>query len=255
MSVYHQNPTTTLRQGHVLDVLASLPAESVQTCVTSPPYWGLRDYGVPGVEWPAVAFAPMAGLPELEADGWWLRSDVVWAKPNPMPESVTDRPTRAHEYVFLLAKSERYFYDAEAVREPAVSLFGRGVIGRGSQGSAQAVGCAGRQPQQDHSGWMGGDGETRNVRSVWTITPKPYRGAHFATMPPDLARTCILAGSRPGDVVLDPFNGAGTTGLVALQESRRFEGVELSVDYCQLSIERWRTQAPQALLPFAGRRR
>lgn len=357
MEPYHRGREGDLYCGHVLDVLGSLPDGSAQTGVTSPPYWGLRDYGVPGVAWSAVRFAPMAGLPDVEvpawtgclglepeplafvghlvhvfravrrvlkddgtlwlnlgdsyaqseirhrngqgtrqtecrggltsgstewneataqvgrkpntglapknllgipwrvafalqADGWWLRSDVIWAKPNPMPESVTDRPTKAHEYVFLLAKSPKYFYDAGAVREPATSPFGRGVIGRGSQGSAQAVGCGGRRPQQDHSGWMGGDGETRNLRSVWTITPKPYRGAHFATMPPDLARTCILAGSRPGDIVLDPFNGSGTTGLVAGELGRRYVGSELNEDYCRLSIERWRqggAQAPLAL--------
>ena len=174
----------------------------------------------------------------LQDDGWFLRSDIVWAKPNPMPESVTDRPTRAHEYVFLLTKRPRYFYDADAIRERASSDFGRGATGRGSQGSALAVGCNGRQPQQDHSGWMGGDGETRNARDVWTITPEPFAEAHFATMPPELARRCILAGSRKGDVVLDPFGGAATTALVAMQHGRRALLCELNPEYVEIQRRR-----------------
>ena len=185
----------------------------------------------------------------LRADGWYLRSDIIFSKPNPMPESVTDRPTRAHEYVFLLTKRARYFYDADAIRERASSDFGRGATGRGSQGSALAVGCNGRQPQQDHSGWMGGDGETRNARDVWTITPEPFAEAHFATMPPELARRCILAGSRKGDVVLDPFGGAATTALVALQHGRRALLCELNPEYVEIQRRRLADFAADASSP------
>lgn len=322
-------PHAMVLEGHVLDRLADLPSGRAQTCVTSPPYWGLRDYGVPGVAWSAVRFAPMTGLPEVEvpawtgclglepeplafvghlvhvfrevrrvlkdngtlwlnlgdsyaqseirhgngqgtrqtewneataqvgrkpntglapknllgipwrvafalqADGWWLRSDVIWAKPNPMPESVTDRPTKAHEYVFLLAKSAEYSYDKEAIKEPAVC----GNHKRTVFDNACEVTPPGTPP---HKGLRHAPGPEagRNKRSVWTIIPKPYRGAHFATMPPDLARTCVLAGSRPGDIVLDPFNGSGTTGLVAGELGRRYVGVELNPEYIALTRER-----------------
>ena len=270
--------------GDVRETLRGVPDGCAQTCVTSPPYFGLRDYGnaaqigqetTPrefvdalvavmrdvrrvladdGTLWLNIGdsysqqgngYKPkdLLGIPwrlafALQDDGWYLRSDIVWAKPNPMPESVTDRPTRAHEYVFLLTKRARYFYDADAIRERASSDFGRGATGRGSQGSALAVGCNGRQPQQDHSGWMGGDGETRNARDVWTITPEPFAEAHFATMPPELARRCILAGSRKGDVVLDPFGGAATTALVALQHGRRALLCELNPEYVEIQRRR-----------------
>jgi len=140
----------------------------------------------------------------LQDDGWYLRSDIVWAKGNPMPESVKDRPTRSHEYVFLLAKSERYFYDTEAVKEVAA------------------------------------EGGHRNRRSVWGINPKPYKGAHFAVMPEELARLCILAGSKPGDMVLDPFSGSGTTLAVARLLGRSYLGIELNPEYVPLINERVR---------------
>ena len=135
--------------------------------------FGVKPKDLIGIPW-MLAFA-------LRADGWYLRQDIIWHKPNPMPESVRDRCTKAHEYVFLLSKSPRYYFDGEAMKEPAVSEKGRGAIGRGGQGSAKAVGCNGRQPQQDHSGWLGGDGETRNRRSVWTVATKPYNGKKALT--------------------------------------------------------------------------
>jgi DNA modification methylase len=196
---------------------------------------GLKPKDLIGIPW-RVAFA-------LQADGWYLRQDIIWHKPNPMPESVTDRCTKSHEYIFLLTKSARYFYDAAAVSEEATSNQGAGVIGRGGQSSAKAVGCNGRQPQQDHSGWMGGDGETRNRRSVWNITTKPYKEAHFATFPEEIPRTCILAGSKKGDTILDPFSGAGTTGVVAEKLDRKYIGIELNPQYTKLAEDRiWNVQ-------------
>lgn len=150
----------------------------------------LKPKDLMGVPW-RVAFA-------LQDDGWFLRSDVIWHKPNPMPESIKDRPTKAHEYLFLFAKSERYFYDADAIKGQT----------------------------------------TRNKRSVWTVTTKPYKGAHFATYPPELIEPCILAGSTEGGTVLDPFTGSGTTGAVAIKHGRRFIGTELNPEYGELARER-----------------
>lgn len=185
---------------------------------------GLKPKDLLGIPW-RVAFA-------LQDDGWWLRSDIVWSKPNPMPESVTDRPTRAHEYVFLLTKSARYFYDADAVRERA-SGRSSGNVAPDKSGNAPGFEIRAGFHKVGDVEW-----HERNARSVWTITPEPYAGAHFATMPPELARRCILAGSRKGDVVLDPFNGAGTTGLVALGHHRRYVGTELNAEYIALTHER-----------------
>lgn len=297
--------------GDCLDVLRELPTGVFNTCVTSPPYFGLRDYGhegqigleetpdeyvarlvevfrevrrvlrddgtlwlnlgdsyaanrtyqvpstkgglkhgpgqsaggkssiVPdvlkpkdliGIPW-RVAFA-------LQADGWFLRQDIIWHKPNPMPESVKDRCTKAHEYIFLLSKSPRYYFDAEAIKEQATSEKGRGVTGRGTQGSAIAVGANGRQPQQDHSGWLGGDGITRNRRSVWTVTTKPFKGAHFATFPADLIEPCVLAGSPVGGSVLDPFGGSGTTGVASRILNRSSILIEINPEYAAMAQER-----------------
>lgn len=296
-TLYYEEPHASLYVGDARAVLQFLPAESVQCCVTSPPYWGLRDYGAEGqlglestpdeyvsnmvavfrevrrvlrpdgVLWlnlgdsyagaggggqggsglladraaslgkvrergqtrVVAGLKPkdLVGIPwrvafALQADGWWLRSDCIWHKPNPMPESVRDRPTRAHEYVFLLTPAESYFYNDEEARELAVQ--------------------AGRVPGADDRNW----------RSVWPVATQPYDGAHFATMPPELARRCIVAGTRPGDVVLDPFNGAGTTGMVAMQQGRKYVGVDLNPDYARLSVERWRTHAAQCVLFAAG---
>jgi DNA modification methylase len=321
-----------LHHGDCLDVLRTMEAGSVQCCVTSPPYYGLRDYGVEGqigleptpdeyvarmvdvfrevrrvlrddgVLWlnlgdsygsgnsgqtvrdssggvgggkvrnshdqpsskancgkPPIAgmHKQLLGIPwrvafALQADGWWLRSDCIWHKPNPMPESVRDRPTKSHEYVFLLAKSERYFWDAEGVREP---LQTKPHAAGYTSGENYAVGPMSRgghtQREGDQSRVWGNDGG-RNIRSVWTITPKPFKGAHFATMPIELAERCIKAGSREGDTVLDPFNGAGTTGIAALRLGRSYVGIELNPEYLELSRQRIADeQAKQPLLSQA----
>jgi DNA modification methylase len=318
--------SATIREGDALAVLRSLPDELARCCVTSPPYWGLRDYGAEGQigleqtpseyvarlvavfrevrrvladdgtlwlnlgdsyagSWGAqgrqgetgqmagrsvvsarqieahpkrltgtgtiresgLKAKDLIGIPwrvafALQADGWWLRSDNIWSKPNPMPESVTDRPTKAHEYVFLLAKSERYFYDADAVAERSIHA-GRTVKASG----ADAKNARGGPFRETAAGFTDHDtevGETRNRRTVWTITTKPFSGAHFATMPPELAEVCILAGSAEGDTVLDPFCGAGTTGLVALRRGRHFVGAEINPTYAAMARERIRSDAP-----------
>lgn len=183
-----------------------------------------------GIPW-RVAFA-------LQADGWWLRSAVVWHKPNPMPEQVKDRPTSAYEHVFLLSKSPRYFYDADAIAEPAVSDHGSG---NGFKRPERLKAANGSDVP-----WSGVGG-TRNARNVWTITPKPFKGAHFATMPLELAERCILAGSRVGDTILDPFGGAGTTGLAALRHGRRATLIELNPAYITIAENRLREAMAQPM--------
>jgi len=261
----------TILTGDCRDVLRTLPDCSVHCCVTSPPYWGLRDYGAPnqiGAEsriedylsnlrevfrevlrvladdgtlwlnigdaytsgnrmWRAVDrknpargmdYRPptpdglkpkdLIGIPWrlaflLQEDGWYLRSDIVWFKPNCQPESVKDRPTRAHEYLFLFSKSEKYYYDGEAIKEPSNS-----------------------------------GGELRNRRTVWAINTEPFPGAHFATFPPKLIEPCILAATAAGDRVLDPFLGSGTVGEVCLRLKRRFLGIELKEEYAAMARRR-----------------
>jgi DNA modification methylase len=178
---------------------------------------GLKHKDLVGVPW-RVAFA-------LQADGWYLRQDIIWHKPNPMPESVNDRCTKAHEYVFLLTKSARYYYDADAIAEPAIYAGATVTNDDGKNGQMGQFGQTRRGFLKDGGVTVG---ETRNRRSVWTVTTKPYSGAHFAVMPFDLAEPCILAGSAPGDTVLDPFTGSGTTGAVAVAHSRSFVGTELN---------------------------
>jgi DNA modification methylase len=307
-----------LHLGDSLEIAKTLETGSVQTIVTSPPYWGLRDYGVAGQlglertpeeyvchlvelfrelrrvlrddgtlwlnlgdsfagsnkgmgkekayggakqltnvgsvgvpvqDWGTLGLKPkdLVGIPwrvafALQADGWYLRSDIIWHKPNPMPESVTDRPTKAHEYIFLLSKSSKYYYDADAVRERATSDFGKGKTDAVQKYSHMKRNIA-------HSGWLGGDGETRNKRSVWTVTTKPFKGAHFATFPKDLIAPCILAGAPVGGVVLDPFTGSGTTGLVSVELGRSFVGMELNPEYHAMATARIATA--QAPLPYA----
>jgi DNA modification methylase len=182
---------------------------------------GLKHKDLLGIPW-MLAFA-------LRADGWYLRQDIIWHKPNPMPESVKDRCTKAHEYIFLLSKSEKYFFNSRAMQEPADPANHRDSPGvrRTAPGSA------------DHSGFKNGRHyETRNKRSVWTVPVRPYKGAHFATFPPALIEPCILAGTNAGDVVLDPFMGSGTTAAVALQHGRTYLGCELNPEYGALQQER-----------------
>jgi len=303
-------PTRIILHGDCLAQLKNLPDASVQCCVTSPPYWGLRDYGVEGqlgLEATPDAYAQkmvavfsevrrvlkddgtcwvnlgdsyasatkgsggpsskqlsnagsfhsviqrldhglkdkdLVGIPwrvafALQADGWYLRSDIIWHKPNPMPESVTDRPTKSHEYIFLLTKSERYYYDHEAIQE---------ALTRPDEGERKTPARFGgankfveaQKQSRLHSGneYLGTAKGKRNKRTVWTVATQPYAEAHFATFPPKLIEPCILAGSRPGDVVLDPFAGAGTTIYVAKELGRQFIGIELNAAYIKLIEQR-----------------
>lgn len=272
--------------GDCREVLRDLPSEAFRCCVTSPPYYGLRDYGHPlqiGIEDSPDAFAAelvavfgevrrtlasdgtlwlvlgdcfakersgslkrkdLIGIPwivafALRADGWYLRSDTIWSKPNPMPESITDRPTRAHEYVFLLSKSETYFYDQDALREPHTMRPQRRPHGRKRDETPRLD-----QPRQSwstavrHEPGVDGHPLGRNARSVWEIATEPYDGAHSAAMPQALARRCISAGSAVGDAVLDPFFGTGTVGRVAEDLGRRWLGIELNPDYAQQIAQR-----------------
>jgi DNA modification methylase len=189
---------------------------------------GLKAKDLIGIPW-RVAFA-------LQADGWYLRQDIIWHKPNPMPESVTDRCTKAHEYVFLLSKSERYYYDAEAISEEAVCA---GVPQSFDTPYKNAGRGSGKKPSgNEKPGSVPVVYNTRNRRSVWTITTKPYSGAHFAVMPADLVKPCIMAGCREGGVVLDPFSGSGTTAMVARALSCRYVGIELNPEYVEISLKR-----------------
>ena len=343
--------------GDCIEVMRRLEAGSVQTCVTSPPYFGLRDYGHDGqigleatpeafvakmVEvfrevrrllrddgtlWlnlgdsyassgatdsresnrtstPGAGVIPrsakrsaptplglkqkdLIGIPwrvafALQADGWYLRQDIIWSKPNPMPESVRDRCTKAHEYLFLLSKSPRYHFDAEAIKEPAaassVARLAQNVEAqKGSdrvpgktngpmkavrsaansfkrEGSkreqaipGQAVGT--HRPDREESDY---DIDMRNKRSVWNVATKPFREAHFATFPEELIEPCILAGARAGDLVLDPFMGAGTTAVVADRLGRRFVGAELNPAYAAIAEKRLRDGQPGLALGDAA---
>jgi len=296
--------------GDCREIMRKWSQESVkaQTCVTSPPYFGLRDYGHKGqigleqtpeeyidamVEvfrcvrdvladdgtlWlnlgdsyagsgkgrnadgthqeggkqgtsrgtiegkltkthaPSCKPKDLMGIPwmlafALRADGWYLRQDIIWHKPNPMPESVRDRCTKAHEYIFLFSKSPKYYYDHESIKEDAVRSphFKKGTVASGVF-------------------WEGK--EKRNRRSVWTVNLKPYKGAHFATFPPTLIEPCVLAGSRENDIVLDPFMGSGTTAAVALQNNRQYLGCELNSDYADLQKQRIKSVDTQKELDF-----
>ena len=312
----------TIYVGDVLDRLRELPDESVQCVVTSPPYWGLRNYGcerqigleatpreyvakmmevfaearrvlrsdgtcwvnmgdsyarnggtqgggnrelmrIEGVQSRMLSIPQGCGLKEkdligmpwrlafaLQEDGWWLRQDIIWSKPNPMPESVTDRCTKAHEYIFLLTKSAKYYYDQDAIR------------GEGGHGSIHKAGRAsGNKKHKLVTKYEGSDSEEHrtaaglmkiseksyarpNKRSVWEIATEGYAEAHFATFPTKLVEPCILAGSKPGDVILDPFCGSGTTGLVAMRYQRDFVGIELNPDYARMAERRIGDEIP-----------
>lgn len=326
-------PIDTIICGDALAELRTLPAECVQTVITSPPYYGLRDYGTPGQigleETPAAYVArlvevfrevkrvlrrdgvlwlnlgdsysgagdrsakrssgnhprgcacasctlskpkmpkvsglsgkDMLGMPwrvafALQADGWILRSDCIWHKPNCMPESVRDRPTKSHEYLFLFAKSERYYYDGEAINEPATAAGQSRSIGPKTLSRGQAIG-RGVKPSGNGAKDFMIVPTLRNKRTVWTIATQPCKEAHFAVMPPALVEPCILAGSRPGDVVLDPFMGAGTVGVVAAQHGRHYLGIELNAAYIALAEQRIAAAnkpKPAKVIPLAARRR
>ena len=262
--------------GDCIESMRGLPDQSVHTCVTSPPYFGLRDYGHDGqigLEPTPDAFVAklaevfrevrrvlrddgtlwlnlgdsygvgkqMLGIPwrvafALQADGWYLRQDIIWHKPNPMPESVIDRCTKAHEYIFLLSKSQRYYFDAEAIKEPS-AYFGkdtRSGMGNIRYEGKRTEGDAAANGQQSFVTIN----ETRNKRSVWTVTTKPFKGAHFATFPPDLIEPCVKAGCPEGGTVLDPFGGSGTTGMVAQRHRRKFVLCELNPEYARMAEDR-----------------
>jgi len=299
--------------GDCRDTMRKWAAEGVkvQTCVTSPPYFGLRDYGHEGQigleQTPEQYIAAMVevfrcvkdvlandgtlwlnigdsygpgkqlmGVPwrlafALQSNGWVLRQDIIWHKPNPMPESVRDRCTKAHEYIFLLSKSERYFIDPAGMKEQAAassiarwaqdveSQRGSDRVPGKTNGTMKAVGgprsradsfkrdgskreqaipgqgYGTHRPDREESTY---DLATRNRRSVWTVATRPYKGAHFATFPPALIEPCILAGSRPNDIVLDPFMGSGTTAQVAMQHGRQYLGCELNLEYAPLQEQR-----------------
>ena len=311
-----------LYQGDVLDVLRELPAESVDCCLTSPPYYGLRDYGVDGqigleptpAEFVARLVAvfrevrrvlaphgtcwvnlgdsyagssatgrndedrdtpggrggsfnggprapfdrggkpkDLLGIPwrvalALQDDGWWLRSDVVWSKPNPMPESVTDRPTRSHEYVFMLSKSARYYFDQEAGREEGIAIANRG-------GSLARNGDDPYVSGEAHRGapWEPNPAG-RNMRSVWTIATQPYAEAHFATFPQALVERVLAVACPEGGTVLDPFSGSGTTAYVARRMGRRAVGIDLNPEYLAMAARRLRQLSLFAELDDGGRR-
>jgi DNA modification methylase len=188
---------------------------------------GVKPKDLYGIPW-RVAFA-------LQAEGWYLRQDIIWHKPNPMPESIKDRCTKAHEYIFMLSKSERYHFDYEAIKEPAVSNHPSGNgFKRAERVSYQN---ADGSPRGNDKQWVDVGG-TRNRRSVWSVPVRPFKDAHFATFPPDLIEPCVLAGCPEGGTVLDPFFGAGTTGLVAQRLGRRCIGIELNPEYIQIAQRR-----------------
>jgi DNA modification methylase len=196
---------------------------------------GIKAKDLIGIPW-RVAFA-------LQGDGWYLRQDIIWHKPNPMPESVTDRCTKSHEYIFLFSKSPRYHFDSEAIKEESVggskgasATFKRASSKRGTEGVCPSSPMATHRSDREDVRY---DGPLRNRRDVWTVATRPYSGTHFATFPEELIAPCILAGCPVGGIVLDPFNGAGTTGLAAMKRGRDYLGCELNADYVRITLERF----------------
>jgi len=195
---------------------------------------GLKEKDLIGIPW-RVAFA-------LQADGWYLRQDIIWHKPNPMPESVTDRCTKSHEHIFLLSKSPKYYFDHEAIKEDSVTpITTKSKQAFKTPGGEAAVNYGTNEDKWEPTG-------KRNKRDVWTVTTKPYKEAHFATFPPDLIRPCVLAGAPAGGVVLDPFMGAGTTAMVAKIEGRQYVGFELNPEYIKIAEKRLNDVVSQQLL-------
>lgn len=218
--------------------------QEIKQCKASPESYGLKQKDLVGVPW-LVAFA-------LRSDGWYLRQDIIWHKPNPMPESVKDRCTKAHEYIFLMSKSSKYYYDNEAIKEPAketsLSRQQRGV----SDSHKNINGAPGQTPHgmsQARENDKTREIKTmRNKRSVWTVTTKPFKEAHFATFPEDLILPCVLAGCPKGGVILDPFTGAGTTELVAVKNDRNYIGFELNKEYIEIANKRIEPEKSQLKL-------
>ncbi len=259
--------------GNAWEVLQTLDTESVHTCVTSPPYYNLRDYGVSGqigmeqtpeeyisrlVEvfrevrrvlrrdgtlWINIGDSyqgkSLIGIPwmlafALRTDGWYLRQDIIWHKTRCIPESVRDRCTRSHEYIFLLSRSGRYYFDGAAIREPVAES----TVARMKQDIEHQTGSF-RQPGKTNGPLKpGGDGKTRNKRSVWSLCTAYFQDAHFAVFPEKLVEPCVLAGCPEGGTVLDPFAGSGTAGVVAKRLGRDFIGVEINPGYCQMAAKR-----------------
>jgi len=253
-------------QGSCLETLSSLEEKSVNTCVTSPPYWGLRDYGTDdqlglektpekfvenlvnvfrevrrvlrddGTVWlnlgdSYLANKQLSGIPwrvafALQADGWYLRQDIIWSKPNPMPESVTDRCTKAHEYIFLLSNSPKYYYDNQAIKEPTSGQSGGGF----SKKYAENQPCHGAMKLDRPK-----DTGFKNKLSVWSVPVSSYSEAHFSTYPPELIKPCILAGCPEGGTVLDPFGGSGTTAQVSNNLNRNAILCELNPKYVEIA--------------------
>jgi len=319
MKPYYETIAGSIFCGDALGVLKSMDDCSVQCCITSPPYWGLRDYGndsqlglektpeeyvgkmvevfravrrvlkdngtvwlnlgdsyagncsrsstgrqgmgderegiftktgyglkpkdLVGIPW-RVAFA-------LQSDGWYLRQDIIWHKPNPMPESVTDRCTKSHEYIFLLSKNAKYYYNNEAIKEPVkeVSLKRSEYGWNSDRPSTKNASMGGNGIHTEKMGTRFVNPNGRNKRSVWTVTTKPYKEAHFATYPIALIEPCILAGTDKGDTILDPFFGAGTTGVAAYKHDRKFVGIELNPEYCEIAKQRIEQELSQKKLP------
>lgn len=293
--------------GDALNVLLWIPDNYIDCCVTSPPYYNLRDYGIEGqlgrertvdeyiynlteifrevrrtlrpngtlwlnisdtysrhsrigghVKKKELCLIPYRLMLELQKDGWYVRQDIIWNKPNAMPESVKDRCTKSHEYIFLLTKSDRYYFDYEAIREPAVGCDNRPPAGsrgaaapnsRRRKGNSKTfrgggVYTGGRsfnnsdEVEQESHGNSENETGLRNRRSVWNVATQGYSKAHFATFPEKLIEPCVLAGCRPGGIVLDPFLGSGTTAVVAEKHGREFIGIDLNPEYTEMAKSR-----------------